>query len=148
MTIAPNSSESVTLPFSVTAAEPRSDLEEEMLRLINEEREKAGLSPLKYDKELRPVARAHSADMFARSYFSHISPEGKSPFDRIREANIRFLTAGENLAIAQTLLLAHEGLMNSPGHRANILRPAFGRVGIGILDGGVYGLMVTQKFRN
>lgn len=63
-------------------------------------------------------------------------------------ANIRFVVAGENLALAQNLLLAHDGLMNSPGHRANILREAFGRVGIGILDGGIYGLMVTQKFRN
>jgi len=44
--------------------------------------------------------------------------------------------------------IAHAGLMNSPGHRANILRPQFGRVGIGIMDGGVHGLMVTQNFRN
>ena len=47
-----------------------------------------------------------------------------------------------------TLPIAHNGLMNSPGHRANILRPEFGRVGIGIMDGGLRGLMVTQKFRN
>lgn len=103
---------------------------------------------LKLDEELTPIARQHAADMFARSYFSHISPEGDTPFDRIRKARVRFFVAGENLAIAQTLQVAHRGLMNSPGHRANILRPAFGRVGIGILDGGVYGLMVTQKFRN
>lgn len=148
MTIAPESTESVPLPFTVTAPKPRPDLEREMLELINGEREKAGLSLLKRDEELIPVARQHSRDMFARSYFSHISPEGNTPFDRIRQANVSFLTAGENLAIAQTLQLAHEGLMNSPGHRANILRPAFGRIGIGILDGGVHGLMVTQNFRN
>ena len=52
------------------------------------------------------------------------------------------------LALARTLDMAHTGLMNSPGHRANILNPAFGRVGIGILDGGRHGLMVTQTFRN
>lgn len=148
MTISPGSSESVHLPFSVTAPTPRPGLESEMLQLINAERAKADLSPLRADEELRQVARRHSADMFARSYFSHISPDGDTPFDRIRQANITFLTAGENLAIAQTLPLAHEGLMNSPGHRANILRPTFGRVGIGILDGGMYGLMVTQLFRN
>lgn len=148
MTIAPESSESVSLPFSVTNPRPRPDLENEMLQLVNEERAKAGLPALKHDEELTPVARQHSTDMFARSYFSHISPEGDTPFDRIRTANITFLTAGENLAIAQTLPLAHEGLMNSPGHRANILRSTFGRVGIGVLDGGVYGLMITQKFRN
>lgn len=148
MTIAPESSARVDLPFAVAHADPRPGLESEMLQLVNEERAKADLPPLKHDQELTPVARRHSADMFARSYFSHISPEGGTPFDRIRQAGITFFTAGENLAIAQTLPLAHEGLMNSPGHRANILRPAFGRVGIGILDGGVHGLMVTQLFRN
>ena len=148
MTIEPESSDKVDLPFAVEQAKPRPDLEIEMLQLINDERVKANLPALKIDEELTPVARQHSEDMFARSYFSHHSPEGDTPFDRIRKADITFLTAGENLAIAQTLPLAHEGLMNSPGHRANILRPAFGRVGIGILDGGVYGLMVTQKFRN
>jgi uncharacterized protein YkwD len=86
--------------------------------------------------------------MFARSYFSHISPEGLEPFDRMHQAKVRFFSAGENLALAQTLPSAHQGLMNSPGHRANILRPAYGRVGIGVLDGGRYGLMVTQNFRN
>ncbi len=67
---------------------------------------------------------------------------------RIREANIRFSTAGENLALAPSMQIAHSGLMKSPGHRANILRPEFGRVGIGIMDGGIHGLMVTQDFRN
>lgn len=148
MTIEPGSSESIKLPFAVENPKPRPDLESQMLDLVNEERAKANLPVLKLDEELTPVARQHSEDMFARSYFSHISPDGKTPFDRIRTANIRFLTAGENLALAQTLPLAHDGLMNSPGHRANILRKAFGRVGIGILDGGIYGLMVTQKFRN
>jgi uncharacterized protein YkwD len=56
--------------------------------------------------------------------------------------------AGENLAMAQSLNIAHDGLMKSPGHRANILRLHFGRVGIGVLDGGRDGLMVTQNFRN
>jgi uncharacterized protein YkwD len=86
--------------------------------------------------------------MFARSYFSHVSPDREDPFDRMREAKVRYLTAGENLALARTLPAAHRGLMESPGHRANILRPQFGRVGIGVLDGGVHGLMVTQNFRN
>ncbi len=66
----------------------------------------------------------------------------------MREANVRFLTAGENLALAQSLQIAHTGLMNSPGHCANILQRDFGRGGIGIRDGGMHGLMVTQDFRN
>ena len=116
--------------------------------MINRERIAAGLKPLAPDPELTEVARRHSADMFARGYFAHETPEGRDPFDRMREANVRFLTAGENLALAPTVQVAHIGLMNSPGHRANILNKDFGRVGIGIMDGGIRGLMVTQDFRN
>jgi uncharacterized protein YkwD len=86
--------------------------------------------------------------MFARGYFAHVNPEGEAPSDRIREGGVKFLTAGENLAYAKALKIAHRGLMNSPGHRANILNPAYGRLGIGILDGGFHGLMITQNFRN
>lgn len=147
-TIEPGSNELVELPFRVEGARPRPDLEAEMLNLINRERAANGLSPLKADPEMTEVARKHSADMFARSYFSHYTPEGNDPFERMREDAVRFRTAGENLALAPTLQIAHNGLMNSPGHRANILRPTFGRVGIGILDGGRRGLMVSQEFRN
>lgn len=148
LTVKPGSKESVKLPFTVTDVRVREDLEEKMLELVNEERIKEGLSPLIADTALRAVARAHSRDMFARGYFAHITPDGKSPFDRIREARITFITAGENLALAQTIPIAHQGLMNSPGHRANILRSSFGRVGIGVVSGGMHGLMITQAFRN
>ena len=147
-TIHPESNETVQLRFKVEDSRPRPDLEEQMLELVNRERIAAGLAPLAADPELTEVARRHSADMFARSYFSHHTPEKKDPFARIREANVRFQTAGENLAYAPTVNIAHTGLMNSPGHRANILRPQFGRVGIGIMEGGRRGLMVTQNFRN
>lgn len=148
LTVEPDSEKSVKLPFKDDNPKVREDLEAKMLVLVNEERQKAGLRPLKFDVEMLPVARGHSKDMFARGYFSHITPEGLSPFDRMRKAKVRFLTAGENLALGQTLNICHRGLMNSPGHRANILNPAFGRVGIGVLDGGFYGLMITQNFRN
>jgi len=148
LTIRPDSDERVTLPFTVTNVRPRPDLEQRMIDLVNQERAAAGLRPLAPDPELTEVARQHSTDMFARGYFAHDTPEGLSPFDRMRAANIRFLTAGENLALAPTLSVAHNGLMNSPGHRENILRPQFGRVGIGIMDGGMRGLMVSQEFRN
>jgi uncharacterized protein YkwD len=148
LTIRPDSDEKVTLPFKVENPRPRPDLEKQMLDLVNQERQAAGLNPLAPDPELTQVARQHSTDMFARGYFAHDTPEGLSPFDRMNKAGVRFLTAGENLALAPTLPLAHTGLMNSPGHRANILRPQFGRVGIGIMDGGMRGLMVSQEFRN
>jgi uncharacterized protein YkwD len=148
LTIRPDSDERVTLPFKVETTRARPDLEKRMLDLVNQERTAAGLRPLEADPELTEVARRHSADMFARGYFAHETPEGRTPFDRMHDANVNFLTAGENLALAPTLPLAHTGLMNSPGHRANILRGQFGRVGIGIMDGGMRGLMVSQEFRN
>lgn len=148
LTIQPESNERVTLPYTVANPRPRPDLEARMLELVNKERVVAGLKPLAPDPELTEVAQRHSADMFARGYFAHDTPEGHDPFARMREANVRFLTAGENLALAPSVQVAHHGLMNSPGHRANILFPQFGRVGIGILDGGIHGLMITQDFRN
>lgn len=148
MTVEPHSKETVKMPFTVTSPKVREDLEVKMLVLVNEERVKEGLKPVKADPEMAAVARKHSVDMFARGYFSHVTPEGRDPFDRMRREKVTFLAAGENLAYAQTLRIAHNGLMNSPGHRANILRPQFGRLGIGVLDGGIYGLMITQNFRN
>lgn len=148
ITVEPESNETVQLNFTVSDTRPRPDLETQMLELVNMERMKMGLKPLKADAELTPVARAHSHDMFRRGYFSHYTPEGKDPFDRMKSARIKYYTAGENLALGQTLNICHEGLMNSPGHRANILNPSYGRLGIGILDGGSYGLMISQEFRN
>lgn len=148
LTVKPGTEEFVELPFRIEKVTERPELEKLMLSMVNAERLKEGLNPLKADPELTKVARQHSRDMFARGYFSHVAPEGKGPFDRMRESGVKFSHAGENLALAQTLDIAHSGLMHSPGHRANILRPQFGRLGIGIVDGGMYGLMISQEFRN
>jgi uncharacterized protein YkwD len=148
VTVPPDSRRMIHLPTRVKDAQARPELEERLLELVNAERAKAGLKPLRADPALAEVARAHSGDMFARAYFSHVTPDGHDLVDRMRRARLGYLAAGENLAFAPTLSGAHQGLMNSPGHRANILRPQFGRVGIGIVDGGVHGLMVTQNFRN
>lgn len=147
-TVEPKSDETVELNFTVKNGKPRTDLELKMLELVNQERTRRGLKPLTFDPQLVPVARAHSQDMFARGYFSHYTPEGKDPFDRMKAANIKYYSAGENLALGPTLKICHDGLMKSPGHRANILNPSYGRLGIGILDGGSYGLMISQEFRN
>lgn len=148
LTIFPNGKEIIPLPFKVEEPLLRKELEIGMLEMINTERMKLGLPVLYFDKELAEVARTHSKDMFRRGYFSHFDPEGKSPFDRIRKNGIQFRIAGENLALAQNLSLAHTGLMESPTHRANIEHKSFGKVGIGILDGGYNGLMITQLFRD
>jgi len=148
LTVEPTSETTMELPFTVKDPVVREALEAEMLAMINGERKEQGLPALAADPEMRTVARLHSRDMLANGYFSHINKDGETPAQRARKAGVRFLIAGENLAFAQTLRIAHSGLMNSPGHRANILNKSFGRVGIGILDGGKYGLMITQNFRN
>jgi uncharacterized protein YkwD len=148
LTVKPGSHEEIKLHFTCDDPGIRPSLEAKMLELINMERAKEGLKPLKADREETLVARAHSKDMFARGYFAHVNPEGKDPFDRMKAAKVKFRTAGENLALAQTLQIAHTNLMNSPGHRANIMNPQYKRVGIGILDGGFYGLMISQEFRD
>jgi uncharacterized protein YkwD len=148
LTVDPESRKSFALRTPVARPVVRTDLEDAMLDLLNAERAQRGLQSLKADPVLSELARAHSRDMFARGYFSHVTPDGRDLADRMRTARLGYLAAGENLALAATLTGAHQGLMHSPGHRANILRPQFGRVGIGVLDGGAQGLMVTQDFRN
>ncbi len=148
LTVNPDSHESVSLLFKYSRAVPRPGLEQQMLTLINKERTQRGLKALQADPELTLVARAHSNDMFVRGYFAHLNPDGKNPFQRMKDAHVSFNTAGENLALAQTVEIAHTNLMHSPGHKANILHPAFGRVGIGIMDGGFHGLMISQEFRD
>jgi uncharacterized protein YkwD len=153
LVVAPPESETGTerpLPVGLAPGDlaPDPAAEQQMLDLVNGERARAGLKPLAADDRLRDVARAHSLEMFQKDYFSHTAPDGSSPFDRMHAAGITFAIAGENLAYAPNVQIAHQGLMNSPGHRANILRPEFGRVGIGIIRSPAQGSMFTQDFTN
>lgn len=120
--------------------------ERQLFDLVNEERLERGRSALVWDERLVPIARAHSSEMFERKYFSHESPATGSPFDRLRTRGISYTRAGENLAYAQSVGVAHRALMDSPGHRENILRPEFTRIGIGVVNSGVYGRMFTQLY--
>lgn len=148
LTIRQGSSDSVDLRFTTSDFAPDPDSERRMLDLVNEERAKQGRKPLKLDPTMTAVARKHSADMLRRGYFSHVSPEGKTPADRAEAGGVRYRVIGENLAYAPDVAVAHAGLMNSPGHRANILEARYGRIGIGIQNAGIYGIMVTQLFAN
>jgi uncharacterized protein YkwD len=125
---------------------PDPEAEQQLFDLVNRERTSRGLKALTLDPRLVPVARAHAAEMFRLKYFGHQSPTTGSPFDRLRAARITYSRAGENLAYAQSVAVAHQGLMESPGHRENILRPEFTRLGIGVMSAGAYGKMVTQLF--
>jgi uncharacterized protein YkwD len=138
----------VPLHFTTTAGVPSPELEARMVTLVNIERARQGLNPVTLDDRLRDVARNHAQDMLAKGYFAHVNQSNQDPFDRLRQAKIRFYYAGENLALAPSLQQAHQGLMNSPPHRANILSPNYGKIGVGIIDAGRYGLMVVQDFTN
>lgn len=148
ITVNPNatSPERVSLHFTQEDLKTDEAAEKTMLDLVNQERTKAGLKQLVYLQALQQLAREYATDMFKRGYFSHYNPEGKSPFNRMDADHISYVAAGENLALAPNVTLAHQGLMNSPGHRANILSPDYGKIGIGIIDGGIYGEMFVQEF--
>lgn len=126
--------------------EPDPQAEEQMLAFVNDQRTKVGLAPLTLDPRLVPIARQHSEEMFRLRYFGHQSPVTGSPFDRLDAAGIRYTSAGENLAYAQSVAVADAGLMASQGHRENILRPGSTRIGIGVMSAGPYGEMFTQMF--
>lgn len=133
-------------PAPTPAPSYRPDRESQMVGLVNAERAKVGLPALTVDPALTRLARMKSADMVARDYFGHISPTYGSPFDMMRANGITYRAAGENLAAATNLALAFDGLMRSPGHRANILRAGFTHIGIGVVPGGPYGITFTQLF--
>jgi uncharacterized YkwD family protein len=119
--------------------------EQKMVDLVNQERTKAGVAPLKVDAELSRVARIKSQDMKDNNYFSHTSPTYGSPFDMMKSFGIKYRTAGENIAKHGSVESAHVGLMNSEGHRKNILNPNFTHIGIGIVDGRYYTQMFIGK---
>jgi uncharacterized protein YkwD/uncharacterized membrane protein required for colicin V production len=150
VTVEPDSKERVSLPVSPTESELNADAanEQKMVNLVNGERAKVGVGKVNVDATITAVARAHSKDMFLRRYFSHVNPESQTAGDRLEKAGVGFTVAGENLAYAPDLSVAHTGFMNSPGHRQNILDPSFHRIGIGIIATDTWGLMFTQDFAN
>lgn len=141
----PEKENELSFPEDLTLSVDR-EAENRMLELINAERAKAGVGSLEMDEKLQEVARAHCLEMFKLSYFDHNSPKTGSPFDRLDAAGINYLTAGENIALAPGVDVAHYGLMNSPSHKKNILEKNFGKVGIGVISGGIYGEMFAQEF--
>lgn len=118
--------------------------ENKVLQLVNVERQKAGLPALKMDAALRNVARKKSQDMQAKRYFSHTSPTYGSPFQMMKSFGITYKMAGENIAMGQrTPEAVVKAWMNSPGHRANILKRGFTHIGVGYVANGSYW---TQMF--
>lgn len=146
LTVKQGSGDSLTIDCPVVTLGVDNVSETQMINLINNERSKKKITDLKVRNEIIPIAEDYARDMWERQYFSHYSPEGKDIGDRLNEAKISFQAAGENLALAPTVQTAHTGLMNSEGHRRNILDPEFKRVGIGVIDNGYCGKTFVQIF--
>jgi uncharacterized protein YkwD len=146
LTIEPQSNERISLNFKTNKISIDKNGQTAMLQLVNNERTSRGIAALSSSDALTAVGTAHCEDMFDNGYFSHYSPNGLSPFDRMAEDNITFNFAGENLALAPSVDLAMKGLMQSPGHKENILSKDFHKIGISVVDGGIYGEMFCQEF--
>ncbi|MEJ2071422.1 MAG: CAP domain-containing protein [Syntrophobacterales bacterium] len=131
------------------------ELERKIFRLTNEVRSKHGVPPLTWETSFRDVARAHSIDMLRGNYFSHLSPGGRSPHDRIRSGYPFALSStGENIWMGtgydprNTNRLARiimDNWMSSAGHRQNLLNPEFTDIGVGAAARGK-NIRVTQVF--
>ena len=135
------------VPTPTTPTAPSNSVaayESQVLTLVNVERQKVGLKPLQMDAAVSNVARMKSADMQAKKYFSHTSPTYGSPFDMMKQFGISYRTAGENIAMGQrTPEEVVKAWMNSPGHKANILKADFTHIGVGYVATGSYW---TQMF--
>lgn len=126
------------------AQNKQASVEEEVVRLVNVERAKGGLSPLTIDWELSRVAKYKSQDMHDKNYFSHTSPTYGSPFDMMKHFGISYKAAGENIAKGQkSAAQVVEAWMNSEGHRANIMSTKYSHIGVGYVADGHYW---TQMF--
>ena len=121
-------------------------VEQEVIKLVNAERAKAGLPALKYDWELARVAKHKSQDMKDKGYFSHTSPTYGSPFTMMKNYGINYKSAGENIAKGQsTAQQVVNAWMNSSGHRANILSKDYTHIGVGYVKSGHYWTQMFMK---
>jgi uncharacterized protein YkwD len=141
-------SRSPSPPPSTTASAPSgaSAAEAAVVDIVNDERARAGCPSVRGEAALHDLARRHSADMAARSYFDHTDPDGRTPWDRAEAAGISGL-GGENIAMGTSDARSVMNLwMDSPGHRANILNCDFTRIGVGMHAGSGGGPWWTQVF--
>lgn len=119
----------------------------DVVALTNAERTAARLRPLAGDPRLTAAAQAHSDEMVARGFYSHTSPDGRQPWDRAAAVGCAHRGIGENIACGQrSAAEVVRGWMDSPGHRASILKPDFTHIGIGFRGGGEAGTYWTQLF--
>lgn len=119
--------------YPVKSSALESSYETLLFELTNAERKTFGVSILQNSTNISNVARKHSVDMGENEYFNHDNLRGESPFDRLKNGGILFRNAGENIAMGYTnSYFAHEALMNSLGHRKNIISTNYTQLGIGV----------------
>lgn len=127
-----------------------SDFFSELLALTNRARREAGIEPLKFSYQLGQAAQGYAEDLATYNFFSHVGPDGSTMLTRIEATGYDFVAAGENIAAGQrTAASVFEGWMNSPGHRANILKSDYTEVGFGRFDApgsSDYGQYWVQNF--
>ena len=121
------------------------DYETLLFRLTNCERRARDIPPLSCDLRTVWASREHSRDMRDRGYFSHRTPEGLGPGERLEQRGVEWATSAENIALAPTMAFAHQGWMESDGHRANILRREVTHAGYGVIETD-QGYMMTALF--
>ncbi|HEY0828821.1 MAG TPA: CAP-associated domain-containing protein, partial [Bacilli bacterium] len=132
--------------FGVPSEQLRISFERQNFDITNSLRVRFGLKPFIWNDAIANTARKHSQDMMNRNYFAHLNLDGDSPFDRMTADGIKYSKAAENIfAGARSAIYAHEGWMNSEGHRHNILSD-IQRLGVGVAFGGSYKVYVTQNF--
>jgi uncharacterized protein YkwD len=123
---------------------------DDLIALANSDRVKNGLGSLTKNSKLTAAAKAKAEDMLAKDYWSHYGPNGETPWQFIKGAGYVYTYAGENLAKGFiTSSATHDAWMNSPTHRANILKPEFKDIGIYVVDGTLQGeatTLVVQMF--
>lgn len=117
-----------------------------VFELANQERSQAGLHALAWSEPAAEVSIAHSEDMMSADFVGHVSPTTGGPADRVLRSGIRVSMVLENVARAPSAADAHTGLMNSPGHRANILSEEATHLGVGVRRRENGELLVTQVF--
>lgn len=117
----------------------------ELFDLANLARVEAGASPLAWSPVLAETASAHGREMYREGFFSHSSPQSGSAAERVAGAGIPFVVVGENLALAPTVAVVHQGLLESPSHRETMLDVRFVRAGVAVWEGPL-GLMTVQVF--
>jgi hypothetical protein len=127
------------------AASATQDAEQELLRLMNQERAQRGAPPLALDERLSEAARAHSEEMARRRQLSHRFPHEEKLQERLARTGVSFDAVAENVAHSSSASGAHVELMNSSGHRANILNAKYNAVGVGVVESGDH-LYITQAF--